>query len=618
MANNIFADFRVGDSIRAASVSSPVNDGIYTLTSISDGFIGVTPAPAVALAADTTFTVLRNYSGTRTIAGVGDGFIELSGTTFAASTSGPANIDPATTTPVSEWTDWIEQTGADQTETWVNIVAAQGMFKDDGGKAATTVVVEWQVEKLHPQTLEPTGVVETFTGSISGSVADERAESIEHLTAWVGARRTRARRLTPFDYDFKGTVVDEVKWVDLQAVSPVDRQHFGNKTTIHTVTYATTRATAVKSRQLNCLASRRIPKWTGAAFTGGFDAEGRHTWGEIFPSSLIHEIIAAVTLDKRIGNRPASELDMVQMQGAVDALLAIHPELPTFNYTFDDDGMTLESTVKCIADAGCAIAYRQNGKIRLSADRKQSTSVALFTHRNKEPNAETISRSLVNDSGYDGVELTYQDPDTEAPEVIRLPLDGSAQRPKPIELPGMRSFAQAWLRANREFNKVLYRRFAIDTSCTTDARVLIPNARVDIVDNTLFRSFDGEVRAQNGLVLTLSQPVEFALGQPHSIVLMDRDGTPLQGIACTPGPDRNQVVLQALPAQPIVTEYGQDGIRTIFSFASDSDREKDVWLVEEIDPPDGRYMKVRAFNYSDRYYDADTQPIPARGSIINS
>jgi hypothetical protein len=145
-------------------------------------------------------------------------------------------------------------------------------------------------------------------------VQDERAETIEHATAWSGPARVRMFRTTPFDFEFKGTVVDEIKWADLYSVSPVTKAEFGNKTTVHTVTQATSRATAVKSRQLNCLASRKLPIYDGAAFSGAFDQDGRLASGTIAATSRLVDIIAAVSVDPKIGRRDlASEVDMRQI-----------------------------------------------------------------------------------------------------------------------------------------------------------------------------------------------------------------------------------------------------------------------------------------------------------------
>lgn len=560
-----------------------------------------------------TVSATVDYTATRTIDEAGDGWVALTGSTFGALVTGTAAI--AVNNGLTEWSDWVTLPQADRTEVWVNLLAQLGMYKDDGGKSAASVSFEVQIERL-TTALAPTGQVETVTDTISGAVTDERAVTVERVTAWAGPARVRARRVTPFDYDFGGTVVDEIKWADLYAVSPVDKTHFGNKTTIHTITRATPRATAARQRQLNCLASRKLPSVSAdGSVSGAFDAEGRHISGTIAATSRVVDILAAVAADPRIGNG-AAQVDLVQIHGVQQQLDAWSAAAGQFNYTFDSDQTSFEETLTIIANAAFCIPYRQSGRIRLGFDRLQTSSAALFTHRNKRPNAETITRSFSTDAEYDGVEFVYQDPDTEQSETIKLPLDGSAIKYKRFEIPGIRNFAQAWYRANREYRKLLGQRLAIETECTTDARLLLPNSRIDIVDNTRFKSYDGEVIAQSGLVLTLSRDVAFTAGAAHSILLMKRDGS-LQSIACTAGAAANQVVLASAPAEAIVTTPGQDGIRTIFSFASDSSRAAQAWLVQEVGMSDGQYIRVKAVNYSPDYYAADTQPVPDRNTIIN-
>lgn len=606
-----------GDVVTLAGFSTPGNNRSATVigsTSPDELSLGGTGYTNESTTATATVTWSRDYSGTREVASVSDGQVVLTTNTWATSSTGvTAGVQLS---GKQYFTDWVTIPTADRTEVWINVIALQGLFKDNGGKSETTVNFTIEIEQMDSSPLAPTGTVETVTGSLTGKISDERAVTIEHVTAWAGPCRVRMYRTTQFDYAFSGTVVDEIKWRDLYGVSPVDKDNFGALTTVHTVTPATVRATAVRTRQLRMLASRKLPVWTGVAFSGAFAADGSLASGSILATSRIVDILPAVVIDPVVGNRDIGEVDMEQIWAVQQQLDALHPEAGQFNYTFDNDAATLEETIAIIADAAFCKAYRQSGKIRLAFDRAQSASSAIFTHRNKQPKSETLTRTFINDSESDGVEFVYQDPSTEQPETIRLPADGSALKPRKFELPGIRSFAQAWLRANREYNMLRGRRLAIETGCLTDARMLLPNQRVDIVDNTRYKSFDGEVVAQSGLTLRLSQRVEFVPFATHSIVLMRRDGS-VQSIACTAGADDREVVLASAPSEAIVTSFGENGVRTIYSFAADSARGSMAYLVQEIDPPQNGYVTIRAINYSSSYYTADTLPIPDSISIIN-
>lgn len=622
----LFTRLRVGDQVTFSGFPDAVNNGTFTVeTKTLDDEITVTSGSQVdwngfpfppSIHVD---GVVRHpgYEGTRTITGVLNGGVVLDGATFPED----YGMEPRIMTTVvvnnglTDWTDWVILPDPSRNQVWFNIVATQGMYVDNGGRAPTSVIYNVEIEQLD-SLLNPTGNVESATGSLNGATTDEVGETLERVTGWTGPARVRVRRFTPYNWHFNGTVIDEIKWVDLYGVSPVNKAHFGNKTTIHTVTRATPRATAVRNRQLNCIATRLLPRWTGSGFSGAFDAEGRHVSGTLMPTAFLHDVIAAVALDPKIGNCTPDELDMVQMSAQVDLIYGMHPEAPTFNYTFDSDSTTLEETLHIIANAGFCTAYRQNGKIRLAYDRAQPSSTALFSHRNKRPRSETITRTFANDADYDGIEFVYQDPDTQQPETITLPLDGNFSKLKKFEIPGIRSFAQAWLRANREYRKLLGQRVVVETEVTTDARALLPNVRVDIVDNTRFRSFDGEVVGQSGLELTLSCDVEFTPAANHSIVLVRRNGT-VQSINVVPGSEPNRVVLRHAPSEAIKTEEGEEGIRTSFSFASDDMRQAQAYLVQEISVSGRQYMRLRAINYRADYFAMDTQPIPPKEGVIN-
>ena len=629
----IFNGIVVGDTVSTTGFTSAANMGNFTVvTKVNDGKIIVSQTLADEVTGTVvTFTVAKSYNGTYEVYSVTDANISLTTSTFTSAVTTACRIkisnsytyvDPVTGIPEvintpTEYTTWTTLPSVDRTQIWVNIVAAGGMYKDDGGKGSATVNFELSIQQLNPNTLIPTGPIFLFASSLSGAVTNERAITIEYPTSFTGPARVRMRRTTPADYDFKGTVVDEIKWTDLYSVSPVTKPEFGNKTTIHTVTEATPRATAVKQRQLNCIASRKIPIYNGTTFSGAFDTTGRLVSGTIAKSSKLVDIIAAISVDPKIGQRSlATDVDMNQIYSVQQQLDSWSISSGQFNYTLDTDTMTFEETITAVANAGFCTAYRQNGKIRLAYDRKQDTSVALFTHRNKKPSGESITRRFTNDSDYDGVEFVYQDPTTFQSETITLPLSGNYTKLKRFEIPGIRSFTQAWYRANREFQKIIGQRVTIETETTMDARSLLPNSRVSIVDNTRFKSFDGEVIAQNGLVLELSQPVEFTTGESHSIVLMKRNGS-LQSIVVTKGIGDRSVVLQNLPGEAIKTVSDEDGNRTIFSFAADSSIGAMAYLVQEVDLSDGQYVKLTAINYSPEYYKYDTLPVPDRNSIIN-
>ena len=599
---------------KTAVDAGTIGDNIIFTTPVSEFFNTLSNGVVISV------TGSIGYDGTYTIDSVSGGdTIELTTATFLITTTQSATVTNTTAEP--EYTSWVTLKDADMTQVWVNIVAQQGLFyENEDGKLTLPVNFEIDYQELDGS-YTPTGSIYTHSDTISGVDSNLKGKTIEITTGWMGATRVRVRRTSNHDFGFSGSVIDEIKYESLSAVSELSVTDFGNVTTVQTLTKATTRALALKERKFNCIAGRRIPTYNGTVFSGEFNNDGSISSGTISATNNPPDIIAAISKDKTIGNLDINiDVDMPQIYqtwysninneswtGGVENL--------EFSYTLDSDNISFEETVRMIADACFCLAYRQNGKIRFSFDGLQTASTALFTHRNKKPASDVISRRFASDDQYDGVEFVYNDSESDAQETIKLPLDLSATNYKKIELAGVRNYTQAWYRANREYNKLLLQRVSIETETTNDGRLLLPNQRIDIVDNTRFDSQDGEVIAQDGLILTLSRNVTFGVGT-HSILLIKRDGS-LESIGVTAGASANKVVLDYAPSEAINTTNGGDvGVRTIFSFGADSADGANSYLVQEVNISDNSYVKVTAINYDAGYYAADSEAAPNREDIL--
>ena len=614
LTSTFFTGLSVGSTFQATTTNPANGTAIWTTFTIatkpSAGKATVSPAWSFGSISGWARVPRPPVTFTAEIQSVGELFVIVPSGLFSSATDVVATVT-VHNGQETEWTSWMTSNSQTATAAWMNVTAVGGLYRDDGkGQQPITVAYQFEIRRL-----DGTGTY-TVNSSLTGQGQDMRAETVEFALPWVGPFQVRARRTTPYDSDFEGAIVDEIKWSDLYAVSRVDRAHFGNKTTVQTVMYATPRATASRSRQLNCWAFRRLPTFDGTEWSGEFDADGRHVYGAISATARASDIIGNMVMDRRIGNRPISDADMGQIYATQMQIEAWRPDCGEFNYTFDSKDASLEDMVGTVAHAVFCTAFRQAGKIRLFFDRPQTQPQTLFSHRNKRPNAETFTRSFRNDSDYDGVELTYSDRLSTQPEKIRLPLDGSARHYKIIDMVGVTSYEAAWMHANRQYNQLLNQRIVVDTDVTQIGRLVTPGSLVDIVDNTRFQSYDGNVIGQDGLTLRLSQPV--VLEMTSTIVLMSRDGS-VESIPVTAGADRFHVVLARYPSQPLVTQLTADGGEpTEFSVASNDRRKAQTMLVKEVSRSDGEYVKITAVNYSDAYYTADYQPIPPRASVINA
>ena len=637
-ANDIFrlsqtpTDFRVGDTVNVSGFTTPNtgNNGTYTIVSISGTDVEVSPGfagDASSLPASVTMTrpyvapVPSQYNGSYEVLEVMDGGIVINNTSWSGDATQTATIQIQ---GASEWTDWAILPDLRLNGIIANFTADAGMYRDsvDDGIAYVSTGADMEAQFVDPVTLVPFGAISTHSVIVSGATKGFRGYCLDMQGLASGPRRIRFRRTNNYDYGSSDVIQDEITLESVFACSPVLQPNFGDLTIVHTKTEYTRQAAALGERKLNMIVSRKMPLYEALdeTWSGAMGADGRHISGTIAQTRDVKNIIPFVYTDAFIGNRPVVEIDMDSLVVASDALAAIHPDLPTCDYTFDDSEMTVEEHIALIAEAGNMQAYRSYGKLRFEPDIGKTAPTMLFTHRNKKPNSDVITRAFHAD-GYDGVEYNYVSPTSVGSpyrtETIVLPQDGNYTKLKKFETSGVYGFDKAWLMANREYRKLTMMRQRIEFSATQDARMLAPDMLIAVVDNTKYESQDGEIVAQNGLTLTLSQPVTFVSGQTHTLVLIKRDGS-LQSVVVTPGDNNKEVVMANAPAEAIVTEYGEDGVRTIFSFAPENARASQLYRVETIDMSDPLYVKITGYLDDPAFYDADYQSIPSEESVINN
>jgi hypothetical protein len=509
------------------------------------------------------------------------------------------NIQP--TIQVGDTDGWIGPFTLDVdtlTEVFSNFVA-DGLYKEDGS-SVVKVDVDLELE-LTPvdNNGNPIGSPEVFATTLEGSVSKTpRAVTVRADPTFEGKCAVRARRTSDSDYEYTGTVVDDVKWRDLYAISPVSELHFGGVTTVQIRSLAIEGKGSLSGveRKLNMLVTRKIPLRTGSG-----------VWSEtLSPTNNAAEILAAVCFDPFIGNRDTTEIDDDNIYAVIDAVVANFGSAKAgeFNYTFDKDNISFEETVSSICAAVFCKAYRRGSRIQISFEKDTTDSVLLFNHRNKIPKSEvrTIRFGLQDDT--DGLEFEYVDPIDDAVVTFYLPEDRSAINPKKIESIGIRSKLQAHFHAWREWNRLQYQNIGTEFEATQEADLLLLGDRVLVADGTRPYVQDGDVLSQNVLELELSQDTIFTLGRTYTIFLQHTDGT-VESLGVTAGSSKRHVILGDAPRLALATDPSLYA-RSAYMIVDDSDVREKAFIVAEKEPQSNFTSTVRAINYDARYYQNDT------------
>lgn len=489
----------------------------------------------------------------------------------------------------------------DTNELLLNFVALNGLYKDNG-KQQQKIDVEISIG-VRPVNAAgaPTGPEQVYTTTIEGSSAsrDMRAQTRRiYFNPAIGRCRVRCWRVTNTDYSFDGTVVDEIKWRDCYALAAPGRNAFGNVTTVFSKTMATTGALAVKNRKLNMKVTRKLPHRIPG--TSDFTTE-------LTPTRQAAEIISHICMDPKIGNRPKSQIDFDNIyQTLAEVRGYFGTEAATrFDYTFDKDNLSFEETLSAIASAVFCTAYRRGNTIKLSFEKETDLSTLLLNHRNKIPGSETRTVNFGHFSDNDGVEYEYVSPHDDAILTMYLPSDQSAKNPKKVQSIGVRSQLTAHFHANRIWNKLQHQNMTVECETTQEAAVLVHMDRVLIADNTRPDTYDGEVVEQNGLVLTLSQPLPAVdLGMDYSFLVQHVDGS-VETLGIVTRTSDYSIRLATAPRLPLATD-DKLFARATYWFVRKNEKRPTAFLLTEKDTSDSFTFRLKAINYDARYYANDS------------
>ncbi len=495
---------------------------------------------------------------------------------------------------------------------WVilaNYIAINGMYKDDGEEQSViTVEIETEMKQVNSQGQEILGTRQTTRRFIEGSdvLQNSRSESSFHTltgnTSVANAKdklwEVRARRITPTFEEKDTRFVDEVQWRDLYGLEYVDKQNFGDVTTIQVRTPATAGALAVKQRKLNCLAWRKIPSLipgTNYSFTNYNQTNSDATL-----------IIRHIALDPTLGNMQESDLDYdsIFAASAANRIYFGTPKCVFFAHTFDNKDLSAEEMIVAVANSMFSIPYRQGSQLKLNFEQKTDLSKLLFNHRNKIPGSEVRNVRFGASDNHDGVEFDWTDTSDGATETYQIPYDGSASNPKKIEIVGITNEIQAHMHAWREWQKIQYQNVAVEFDSTAEAAILTLNDRILVADNTRPDTNDGNIVSQTSLTLELSQPFTPESGEDYTIFIQHFDGS-VESLEIGAVNDSTHVTVGSPPRLPLVLDADRYA-RTTYQIIKNSRVRPSAFLVKEIDPKDSYVVSMQATNYDNRFYAHDT------------
>lgn len=403
---------------------------------------------------------------------------------------------------------------------------------------------------------------------------------------------------------FKGNIQDEIQWTHCFSLSTVQFISFGDLTTIQTRTIDSRGATQNKDRKLSCLARRLIPTWDGVTFGG-----------PRVQNNMAENVLFTVLTDPAIGNLSNSQIDFPGIAAAFASVRAVMggptsdgfggDEAGQFNYTFDDENLTLEQTIGIICNACFCTPYREGDVIKVRPEIPTTAAEMVVNHRNRVPGTETRNITFGTEAEFDGVELDYVETDINNPtnyaiKTYTIPPNSVASRPKKLQIPGIRTKKMAAWLAWRAYNKIVDSNVVAEVEVCHEAMQLTQMARIVMSDSTSIQIEDGEILAASGVNIEVSQPSSVNAGADYTIALQLTDGS-VQTLPVTAGIDSRNLVLGSVPAVPLVVNDGA-GIRTLYTIARNDFTPPTAFYVQEKSATGKQTYTLTCSNYSHSFY----------------
>lgn len=383
-----------------------------------------------------------------------------------------------------------------------------------GGNSETN----WQLEiwKVNEDNSQIPGTTQTFTyrQTTPHDSTSETFYRTDKITPTAGrGRYSLSFHRTDNSSDSSKLVVEEVHAVNIRT----DVSHPKDTTAIIKVR-ATENSTG-RELKYNALINRYTISYSLA--TQSVDYTMR-------PSRRFADAVAHTWLV--MGEQPENNIDLYglyQIQAEIDA---IDPRLGRFDYTFDDEDVSLGSRLEAICDAASVTAFWDDGVMSFTRDKKRTTPATVFNRNNTVEAGYSLSYDMTLPGGFDGVEVQYRNPSTNKQDFIRYRISngaivsGAPVKAKKFELMYMRDAYHANERALRECKRLIYSRMAMSITALADGEWVGIGDMVQIADTYDVNQQTGYVTSRTGNNFETSERINFT-GTMY-VMVTDYNGTP--------------------------------------------------------------------------------------------
>lgn len=374
---------------------------------------------------------------------------------------------------------------------WVHLNAQLG----DGNWASTAITI-WKVDD---DNIQIPGTTEHFTAGFPTVSKTDNYYLTKKITPAAGYGRY-ALQFNRLENSNDSSVL---KLEEIHSVRVRSNEVHPDDSLVRVTVRATEQATGARDRKYNALVTRH---------TISYDINTRAVDYTLRPSRSFADAVAHEWLV--IGKQPADTIDLYELYSIYQSLP--DSRLGYFDYTFDDEDISLGNRVETICNAERVIAYWDDGVLTFARDERKEFPSAVFNRANIVADEYKISYDMTMPGGYDGVEIEYVSPKTNKKTYIRYRItdtgivEQAALSPLKISLSGCRNEYQAKDRALLEVNRLVSSRMKMNMKTLADGEYVSPGEMIVVADTYDTNQQAGYIVARNGNNFDTSEQINFA------------------------------------------------------------------------------------------------------------
>ena len=359
---------------------------------------------------------------------------------------------------------------------------------------------------------------------------------------------------------------------------------------------ATENATGSRDRKYNALITRHVIS---------YNMTTRQVDYTIRPSRKFADIALHNWL--MVGGQSESSIDiygLYQIQAEIDA---IDPRLGYFDYTFDDEDVSLGSRMETICDAASVTVYDDNGVLSFTRDSKKTSAATIFNRSNTKSDRYSLSYDMTLPGGYDGVEVQFRNPDTNKQDFVRYRIvgnsivEGTPTKAKKFEMMSIRNRFQANDRALRECKRLIYSRMTMAITAMADGEWVNIGDMVQVPDTYDTNQQAGYIVSRSGNDFETSERINF-FGSMY-VQITDSSGATTARFPASPRSDTQFGFTASVPDIPLNLYDGFDvQSPSRYVIATSEELDAGQWTITAKQPDGQGGTAITLAEYSDLIY----------------